>query len=448
VSETTAPEPVAPKAETPAAEAAEESPTKLSKKRRILIWFLVVLGAVLLLVSILTLWVQRQVLDNNSWRHASQQLIQDPKVQDTLSIYLTNQIFDNVDVAKSLEQRLPAQLDPLAPQIAGALRGAAPNTIKTLLQRPRLQQVWVNASSAAHDKLVNVLEDKTGHGISTGNGKVTIDLRVLLTEVAHELGLPGTLVSKIPPDTGVITVMESTQLRTVQKGVKVINVFSVLLLIAVLALFALAIGLARGMRRATLRNIAFSFIVIGLLVLLVRRFAGNHVITALTSPEYDDTVRRVWVIGSAILGDIGRAAIFYGVIALVGTLLAGPTRIATRIRRWMAPTVLEQPAVAWGAVGGFFLLLVLWGPTHALKTWWGILLLGGLLALGFEAFRRLLQREFPPGSFERVEVEAEARPPALGGSPAEELAKLNELHAAGQITDDEFAQAKRLVLTT
>jgi hypothetical protein len=182
--------------------------------------------------------------------------------------------------------------------------------------------------------------------------------------------------------------------------------------------------------------------------LLVRRFAGNHVITALTSPEYDDTVRRVWVIGSAILGDIGRAAIFYGVIALVGTLLAGPTRIATRIRRWMAPTVLEQPAVAWGAVGGFFLLLVLWGPTHALKTWWGILLLGGLLALGFEAFRRLLQREFPPGSFERVEVEAEARPPALGGSPAEELAKLNELHAAGQITDDEFAQAKRLVLTT
>jgi hypothetical protein len=305
--------------------------------------------------------------------------------------------------------------------------------------------VFVNASSAAHDKLVNVLEDKTGHGISTGNGTVTLNLHELLTEMAQKLGLPGTLVSKLPPDTANITVMKSSQLKTVQKGVKVINVFSVLLLIAVLALFAAAIFLARGARRATLRNIAFSFIVIGLLVLLVRRFAGNHVVTALTTPEYDGTIRRVWLIGSAILGDIGRAAIFYGVIALIGALLAGPTRIATRIRAWMAPTVNQQPGVAWGAVGGLFLLLVLWGPTHALQTWWGILLLAGLLALGLAVLLRDLRAEFPDAG-----AEAAAKPTPNGGppgrSPAEELAKLNELHAAGQITDDEFAKAKQLVL--
>jgi hypothetical protein len=447
VSETTAPEPPAPEPAAPEPAEAGKT-TKLSKKRRILIWVLVVLGSVLLLVSILTVWVQRQVLDNNSWRHASEQLIQDPKVQETLSVYLTNQIFDNVDVTAALQQRLPANLDPLAPGIAGALRGAAPNTIKTLLERPRFQQLWVNASSAAQEKLVNVLEDKTGHGISTGNGTVTIDLKQLLTEITQKLGLPGTLVAHIPPDTGVITVMKSSNLRTVQKGVKVANFFTVFLFIVVLGLFAAAIALARGMRRATLRNIAFAFIVVGLIVLLVRRFTGTHVITALTTPEYDDTVSRVWVIGSAILGDIGRASIFYGVIALVGALLAGPTRIATRVRRWIAPTIIEQPGVAWGAVAGLFLLLVLWGPTHALTTWWGILILGGLLALGFEAFRRAVQREYPPGSFERVEVEAESRPPSGGSrSPSDELARLNELHAAGQITDDEFAQAKRLVLT-
>jgi hypothetical protein len=432
--------------ESPAQPEATETPTKLSVRRRILVWVLVVLGAVLLLVSTLTFWVQRQVLDNASWKHASQQLIQDPKVQDTLSIYLTNQIFDNADVTGALEKRLPAQLDPLAPQIAGALRGAAPNAIKTLLQRPRLQQVFVNASSAAHDKLVNVLEDKTGHGISTGNGTVTIDLHQLLGEIAAKLGLPGTLISKIPQDKGQIVVMKSTQLRTVQKGVKVINVFSVLLFIAVLGLFALAIVLARGSRRATLRNIAFSFIAVGLLVLLVRRFTGNHVITALTTPEYDDTVRRVWVIGSAILGDIGIASIFYGVIALLGALLAGPSRLATHLRRRMAPTVVQQPGAAWGVLGGLFLLLVLWGPTHALQTWWGILLLAGLIALGFEALRRAMVREFPPGSFER-EAEAAPGPPSSSRSPAEELAHLNELHKAGQITDEEFAKAKGLVLT-
>jgi hypothetical protein len=408
------------------------------------VWALVVLGSVILLVSILTVWVQRQVLDNNSWRHASEQLIQDPQIQQTLSVYLTNQIYDNVDVAAALQKRLPAQLDPLAPEIAGALRGATTNAINVLLQRPRVQQLFVNASSAAQQKLVNVLEDKTGHGITTGNGVVTLDLRQVLIQVAQSLGLPGTRLKQLPPGTGQITVMKSSQLDALQKSVKVIHALSVFLLIAVLAIFALAIYLARGIRRATLRNIGFAFIVVGLLVILVRRFAGNYVVDALTTPEYEGSVRRTVLIASSILGDIGRAMILYGVIALIGALLAGPTRLATAARRRIAPTLNNQPEVGWSVMLGLFLLLVLWGPTHALRTWWGILLLAGLLALGWEAFRRALEREFPPGS---EETAAAAKPPPTPArSPADELARLNELHAAGQITDEEFAKAKRLVL--
>ena len=417
----------------------------LSKRRRIAVWVLVVLGSIIMLVSILTLWTQRQVLDNNSWRNASQQLITDPQIQDTLATYITNQIYDNVDLTATLEQRLPAQLDGIAPGIAGALRGATPGAIKTLLQRPRFQQLFVAASSAAHAKLVNVLEDTTGHGISTGNGTVTLDLRALMIQVAQKLGLPGTRLEQLPPDAGQITLMTSKQLDTLQTTVKVINKLSVFLLIAVLAIFALAIYFARGIRRATLRNIGFAFIVVGLLVLLVRRFGSNYVVDALTDPEYEGSVRRAVVIGSAILGDIGRATIFYGVITLIGALLAGPTRVATKIRRWIAPTVVESPGVAWGVLALLFLLLVLWGPTHALKTWWGILLLAGLLALGFEAFRRAVEREFPPGSFATADAEGNG-PPPVDRSPAEELTRLNELHAAGQITDEEYAKAKQLVL--
>src|SRR5262245_9195782 len=399
-----------------------------------------------MLVSILTMWTQRQVLDNNSWRNASEQLITDPQIQDTLATYITNQIYDNVDLTAILEQRLPAQLDGLAPGIAGALRGTTPGAIKTLLQRPRFQQLFVNASSAAHDKLVNVLEDTTGHGISTGNGTVTLDLRTLMIQVAKKLGLPGTRLEQLPPDAGQITLLQSKQLDTLQTTVKVINKLSVFLVIAVVAIFGLAIYLARGIRRATLRNIGFAFIIVGLLVLLVRRFGSNYVVDALTDPEYEGSIRRAVVIGSSILGDIGRATVFYGVIALIGALLAGPSRIATRIRRWIAPTVVESPGVAWGALGLLFLLLVLWGPTHALKTWWGILLLAGLLALGFEALRRAMVREFPPGSFATAETNGGNGDRPLDRSPAEELAKLNELHAAGQITDEEYAKAKQLVL--
>ena len=35
--------------------------------------------------------------------------------------------------------------------------------------------------------------------------------------------------------------------------------------------------------------------------------------------------------------------------------------------------------MAWFGAGFVFLLLVFWGPTHALRTYWGVLLLGGVL---------------------------------------------------------------------
>ena len=55
----------------------------------------------------------------------------------------------------------------------------------------------------------------------------------------------------------------------------------------------------------------------------------------------------------------------------------------------------ERPGIAWAAVGAVFLLLVLWGGTHALRTWWGIVLLGALIAIGVVALRYQTMREFP-----------------------------------------------------
>ena len=78
--------------------------------------------------------------------------------------------------------------------------------------------------------------------------------------------------------------MKSDQLDALQKGVKLIHVISGWLLIAVLALYALAIWLARGHRRETLRNVGWAFAIVGLFVLLVRRFVGNYAIDALAPP--------------------------------------------------------------------------------------------------------------------------------------------------------------------
>jgi hypothetical protein len=345
------------------------------------------------------------MLDNQAWKDASARLIENPEVQSALSVFLVNELYDNVDVASGLEQRLPANLKPLASPVAAALRDPATKSVKRLLEAQRVQQLWINANGLAHQKLVNVLEDKTGHGISTGNGVVTLDLSELVTEIGTELGVPASALAKIPPDTGVITIMRSDQLSAAQTAVRGVRVLSTALLVLVLALYALAIYLARGERRQTLRNIGFAFVLVGLTVLVVRRVAGNVAIDALTAPQGEAAGRRAWLIGSEILSQIGWATILYGAIAVAGAVFAGPTKTATSLRARVAPVLNERPGIAWAAVGAVFLLLVLWGGTHALRTWWGIVLLGGLLAIGVVALRHQTLREFRSGEADPAPAE-------------------------------------------
>jgi hypothetical protein len=360
----------------------------VSRRRRIAIWVLVVLATIIALVSTLTLWVKRQMLDNTAWNKASQQLIQNPDVRSTLSVYLVNQLYQNVNVEQAIAERLPKNLQSLAAPVAGALRAPASSTVNFMLGRPRVQQLFINASATAHQKLVNVLENKTGNGISTGNGEVTINLSQLVTELAKELGLPDAAIAKIPPDAGTVNVMKSSQLSTAQSGVRVIKVLSVWLLVLVILLYAAAVYIARGGRRVVLRRVGWSLVLLGVLVLVIRKVIGNYVVNALTSPTYHKTGHEVWAIGTSILGQIGYATLLYGIVIVLGAVLAGGTRPARDARRLLTPVFKDRPGVVYGAAGFLFLLAVLWGGTHALRTWWGVVLIGALLAVGVEALRR------------------------------------------------------------
>ena len=359
----------------------------LSRRRRAVVWALIILASVIGLVSILTTWVDRQALDADSWRKASADLIEDQEVRDALSVYLVDQLYTNVDVGAALAERLPPNLKPAAAPIAGALRQPATEAVDRLLEAPRVQQLFVNASSLAQEKLVNVLEDTTGAGITTGDGTVTLDLRELLLSLATTLGLPGTRIEQLPPDAGQVTVMQSDQLSAAQSAVRGIRVLSAWLLVLVVGMFALAVFLAKGERRETLRNIGFAWVLIGLIVLVVRRAAGNAVIDALTQPASEASGKRAWLIGTQIMGQIGWAVIVYGAAMIAGALLAGPHKWARWLRDRIAPVLNDRPGLAWATVAGVFLLLVAWGPTHAFRTLWGVALLAALIAGGVLALR-------------------------------------------------------------
>ena len=243
--------------------------------------------------------------------------------------------------------------------------------------------------------------------------------------------------------------MRSDQLGAAQTGVQAVRVLSVWLLVAVLFLYGLAIFLARGARRATLRNAGVGLALVGLLCLVLRKLLGNYIVGALAAPGYEPATHRLWLIGTSVLGQIGAAAVLYGVITALGAVLAGPTSLATRLRSWAAPVLNERQGIVWGGVGFVYLLALLWSGTHALRTWWGILLLAALIAIGVVAFRRQTLREFPAATAAPEPLAAAVPATPAGGprSPAAEIARLRELHDSGAISDDEFERAKRIALT-
>jgi hypothetical protein len=404
--------------------AASASVAPLSRGRKITVWTLVVLATLLAFVSILTTWVNRQMFDNTAWNKATTQVVQDPQVQSALATYLVNELYANVNVAQEFENHLPSTLKPLAAPLAGALEQSLPSGVKRVLAQQRIQQLFINASTIAHQKLVNVLENKTGHGLSTANGVVTLDLHTLAVDVGTQLGIPSDALAKLPDTAGTITLMKSDQLSAAQTGVRAVHALSAWLLVGVLFLYGLAIYLARGARRVTLRNAGLGLVIVGLVTLLVRTLGGDYVTNALASPGYEPATHRLWLIGTAMLGQIGAAVLLYGLITAAGAVYAGPTPIAVRVRRSVAPTMNEHQGIIWGAVGFVYLLAILWGGTHALRTWWGVLLLAALIAIGVAALRAQSLREFPTG-------------PQLApaGAPPEGLAHLDELHDAGAIGD-------------
>jgi hypothetical protein len=367
------------------------------RTRSIVVWTLVVLGTLIVLVGSLTLWVKRQALDTDSWVDTSTQLLADDQIRQSLSVYLVDQLYANIDPQETLAQDLPPNLQGLAGPLAGALREPLIRAVDAFLQRPRVQQLWEEANRRAHAALLRLLgDDVRVDAISTAGGNVTLDLRPLLIQVGEAIGIGEQLESRLPEDAAQFTILRSNQLEAAQTGVKIVKYGSSVIVFLALLLFAAAVYLARK-RRETLRNVGVALLLVGILLFVVRRVAGNYIVDALSSGEsVRDAVSSTWLIGTSLLTQVAWAVVIYGLVILIGTWFSGPSKYSTRGRAWLAPTLRDRPGIGWAVLGGIYLLLVLWAPVPALRNWVGVLLLAGLVALGFEAFRRVTLGEAPP----------------------------------------------------
>jgi hypothetical protein len=389
--ESSAPEPA--RAEPPA-DAPAPKPSTPSRGRRRSALALIFVASLLAFLALPAVWLDRQALNTDNWAETSSELLENDAVRTQIANYLVDQIYANVDVQGELAKVLPPRAAPLAGFAAGGLQQAADTGVTDRLGRPRPQQAWEAANRRAHALLMKVL-DGGGNVVGTSGGEVTLDLKALLTQTADRFGVGGRIEQKLPASAGEIVILKSDQLASAQDAVHLLQTAAVVLVVLALLLFALAVFLAQGWRREALRACGFGLIAAGALALIARSVAGSYLVDSLaTTDSVKPAIEATWTIGTSLLVQAATATIWYGVVIVLVAWLAGPTRLATGVRRLKAP-FLREPRYAWGGLAVIVLLLIAWGPTPATRSPLPMLFLIALLALGVEALRRQTAREFP-----------------------------------------------------
>jgi len=107
---------------------------------------------------------------------------------------------------------LPPAQQGLAPVLAGLARSGAYRGAEAALERPRVQKVWVETTTATQRQLVELLDDKSTAESEGGN--VVLDLRPITIDLRRPDRGPRTSCREVARVRGKITIVEESQLET------------------------------------------------------------------------------------------------------------------------------------------------------------------------------------------------------------------------------------------
>ena len=362
---------------------------------------MIVLASLVAIGAATNTWLNRQMLDTDNWVEVSDNLLTNDEVRGALSIYLVNELFTYVDVSEQLQDTLPDQLQVLAGPISAALRQPAIDAVERVLASPQVQQVWREANRVAHTALVNILKGDTRESVGTEDGKVTLNLATVVKNLGEQLGLPQSVLDRIPPDAGVITIADSQQLANAQDAVSVVEKLSVVLLLVVIVLYVAAVFIASD-RRAAIRDVGIAIVVSGAAISIARQFAVRYLADNIkTATDVRSAINAAALIGTNVLNEIAWLWLSAGLLLFIYAVLMGPTRAATATRRGLSP-ILSNRLTAYIFALAVIALIVWITPGSSVQTWIGAVTLLVLVIVGVERLRSLVRREHPDTSMSDV----------------------------------------------
>jgi hypothetical protein len=398
--------------------------------RRSVVGLLVALSCLLVLLSATVVWAHRTLLNTPTFVGTVAPVFQDPAVASAVAARATAELFTELNLQARLRDALPPKASVAVVPVTNATKGFVAGELTKVLTSPQFQAVWTAALTSTHQQLVAVLRGQNTAAVSTSGGYIVINTVPVINQALGKVsGLASDLTGKpvtlpaitsadppqqavnklssalgvsLPGNFGQITLVRSSDLTAVQKGVKAFDRLTLVLPLVTIALIALSLWLSVSRRRTLLQ------LAVGIsLLMIVERRVVIHEQGALAGAAHNPQVAQS-VLGDLLHGFFVLTAWVLGValVVVVIAVLSGPYRWAVAIRSWVKRTGRSiagarsgdhRGVVGWmasraaglqlaGAVVAGILLLVV--PV----SWLSFLIIGVLLA----ACEVYLQRIKPP----------------------------------------------------
>ncbi|HZO06188.1 MAG TPA: SHOCT domain-containing protein [Solirubrobacterales bacterium] len=371
----------------------------MSRARRRTAKGLIILASVFAFLSVFGIWVERQALNTDDWVDTSGRLIENDKIRTAVADYIVDELYENVDIKKELEDIFPGETKDLAGPAAGALRQVAGDGAEEVLKTSTAQSLWRDANRTAHEQLMAVIEDKKD-AVSTENGEVSLNLGSLVTNLANQVGIGASLAEKLPADAGQIKILESDELKTAQNIVVAIKGLALVLSILTFACFALAIYLYKESRWIAVLFAGVGLIAAGFAVIVARQIAGGIVIDQLVT---DETVKpaaeAAWSIATSLMVSIATTVIVVGVLFAVAGWLASPHATSRATRKVIAPALRDYSPWVYTGLAIIVSIYFLSSSVQSLRSFVTTLIVALMAAAWIHELRKQCIEEFPDAKF-------------------------------------------------
>jgi hypothetical protein len=365
--------------------------------RRSVVGLLVALSSLLVLLSTTEVWAHRTLLNTGAFVGTVAPVFEDPAVASAVAARATDELFTELDVQARLRDALPPRASFAAVPVTNATKGFVAGKLTSVLASSQFQAVWTAALTFTHQQLVAVLRGQNTAAVSSSGGYIVLNTVPVINQalgkvsgLASDLAgkpvtlpaitsadppkqavnkLSGALGVPLPGNFGQITLVRSSDLATVQRGVKAFDRLTLVLPLAAIVLIALSLWLSVNRRRTVLQ------LAVGVsLLMIVERRVVIHEQGALASAAHNPQV------ASSVLGDLLHGffvltgwVLGVALVVLVIAVLSGPYRWAVVFRSRVKRTWRSIAGTSSGDRRG---QVVTWMASHAA----GLQLAGAVVA--------------------------------------------------------------------